>query len=404
MWPPPGLKAEPGQVCKLQRSLYGWKQASAVCYKTISNVFLDLKFHQCRSDACIFVRRDQTNFVYVALYVDDMLISAQSLDVIEDISNQLAKVFTMKKLGMAKFILDMKLSYNVKKKLMHLSQKACINRMVERFGQQNSTPVHNLTCTSQKLIKATNEVESMKKKPYRSLTGSLLYIAMSTRPDVAFAVCELSRFLEKPCLAHWNAGIRVLTYLKTTSELGLIFNGSNGNMVIEAYSDSDWRGSRDDRRSTSGIMVMVNGTPVVHKSRLQKSVALSSAEAEYMAMSMCVQEIMWVKQLLREMGHPFGRPIQLFVDNQSAIAIATNDGYQSRAKHIDIRHHFIREHVKFGNIKIGLHHNKTSTCRFLNEGNRNKTFRTSHQVKWYTQKLCRGGVLKINNITDMRVS
>ena len=205
----------------------------------------------------------------------------------------------------------------------------------------------------------------MKNKPFHSLIGSLLYIAMSTRPDIALAVCELSRFLEKPCVAHWNAGIRVFRYLKTTSYLGLVFNGSHGKLVIETYSDSDWGGSRDDRRSTSGIMVMVNGTPVVYKSGLKKSVALSSAEAEYMAMSMCVQDILWVKQLLQERGHPFGRPIQLFVNNQSAIAIGTNDGYQSHAKHIDIRHHFIREHVKLRSIKLEYLSTKPQLADFL---------------------------------------
>nr|CCA17998.1 putative polyprotein [Albugo laibachii Nc14] len=120
MWPPPGLAAEPGQVCKLQRSLYGLNQDLAVWYKTNTNVFLKIKFQQCKSDACIFVRRDQTYFAYIALYVNDMLISARSFDVIENISHKLAKIFKLKKLGMAKFILGMELSYNINNKLMYL--------------------------------------------------------------------------------------------------------------------------------------------------------------------------------------------------------------------------------------------------------------------------------------------
>nr|CCA27372.1 putative polyprotein [Albugo laibachii Nc14] len=118
MWPLPGLAAELGRVCKIPRSFYGLKQASAVWYKTITNVFLKLKFQQCKSDPCIIVRRDQTHFAYTALYVDDMLISARSIDAIENISNQIAKIFTLKKLGMAKFILGMELSYNINNKLM----------------------------------------------------------------------------------------------------------------------------------------------------------------------------------------------------------------------------------------------------------------------------------------------
>nr|CCA16573.1 putative polyprotein [Albugo laibachii Nc14] len=147
----------------------------------------------------------------------------------------------------------------------------------------------------------------------------------------------------------WYKTISKFSWILSSSNSHLTFNGE---LLIEAYSDLDRRGSRDGRRSTSGIMVMLNGTPVVYKSRLQKSVTLSSAEAEYMAMTICVQEIFWVKHLLQEMGHPFERPIQFFVENQSAIVIATNDGNQSREKHIDIRHQFIREHVKSGIIKL----------------------------------------------------
>nr|CCA21616.1 putative polyprotein [Albugo laibachii Nc14] len=377
MWPPPGIQVRPGQVCKLQRSLYGSEQASAVWYKTISKVFRKLNFKQYASYSCIFSREEQRNFVYIALYVDDMFIPAKSTQEIEGISSALEKTFTSKKLGTARFILGMELAHNINERLIKLSQEGCSKRLDEKFGQEHSAP---------------NEDANMKNKPYRSLVDSLLYKAMSTRTDVAFAVCELSRFLEKPYLAHWNAGIRVLRYLKTTSKLGLVFNSSNGNLAIEAYSDSGWGGSRDDRRSTSGIMVMVNGTPVVYKSRLQKSVALSSAEAEYMAMSMCGANILWVKQILLEMGHPFEGPIQLFVDNQSAIAIPRNDRYQSRAKHIDIRHHFIREHVKFGNIELEYITTKLQLADFLTKAVATKHFEHLIKLSGIRNIMLRGSV------------
>ena len=147
------------------------------------------------------------------------------------------------------------------------------------------------------MIKCDKKDHNMERRPYRSLIGSLLYVAMSTRPDVAFAVCQLSRFLENPSSEHWDAGIRVLRYLKTTSNFGLKCKSEKSTLKISAYSDSDWANNSDDRRSTSGIMVFVNMMPVVFKSRLQKNVALSTAEAEYMALLMCIQEVLWVKSL-----------------------------------------------------------------------------------------------------------
>ena len=182
-------------------------------------------------------------------------------------------------------------------------------------------------------------------------------MATGTRPDIAFAVCQLSRHLEKPSEEHWNAAIRVLRYLKSTTNNGICYQGKSGELKLSAFSDADWGSNKDNRRSTSGVMVMINNYPVIFKSRLQNSVSLSTAEAEYVALSLCVQEVLWAKSLLLEMKIKIDNPVVVYEDNQGAIAIAKNEGYQSRAKHIDIRYHFIRDQVKTKVIQ--LHYIKT---------------------------------------------
>ncbi|OWY90505.1 polyprotein [Phytophthora megakarya] len=124
----------------------------------------------------------------------------------------------------------------------------------------------------------------MRSKPYRSLIGCLLYITTCTRPDVAYVVTQLSRFLDNPGLEHWRAAIRVLRYLKTTREFGIVYDRGSGGIKAEAYTDADWGSNIDDRRSVSGVLVMIGNAPVVFKSKFQRTVALSSAEAEYMAL------------------------------------------------------------------------------------------------------------------------
>ena len=214
----------------------------------------------------------------------------------------------------------------------------------------------------------------MANRPYRSLVGSLLYVATGTRPDIAFAVCQLSRHLEQPSEEHWKAAIRVLRYLKTTIDNGICYHGKRGDIEVSAFSDADWASNKDNRRSTSGVMVMINKSPVIFKSKIQQSVALSTAEAEYIALSLCVQEILWIKSLLSELHVTFNSQVTVFEDNQSAIAIAKNDGYQSRAKHIDIRHHFVREQVKEKSIDLRYIETKQQLADFLTKPISTKQF------------------------------
>ncbi|GMF22448.1 unnamed protein product [Phytophthora lilii] len=153
-------------------------------------------------------------------------------------------------------------------------------------------------------------------------------------------------------LPHWRAAIRVLRYLKSTREYGIVYEGGSGTVTVEAYTDADWGSNLDDRRSVSGVMVMMGNAPVVFKSKFQRTVALSSAEAEYVALSLCTQEVLWTRVMLQDMGQKQNGGTQIWEDNQGAIALASNAGYHARTKHVDIRHHFERENVERRTVKI----------------------------------------------------
>jgi uncharacterized protein (DUF1919 family) len=180
--------------------------------------------------------------------------------------------------------------------------------------------------------------------PYQNIIGALLYLAIHTRPDLAFTVNYLSRFNHRPTFKACKAVIRVLIYLRDTKSKGLLYCDDDLNLTC--LSDSDWAGDIDTRKSTSGYILFGAGAPIAWMSKLQPVVAVSSMEAEYIAAFYALQEIVWTKGLLKELGFSYNSPVDLYIDNQSAIKLATNPVYHKRSKHIDIKYHWIRERIE----------------------------------------------------------
>lgn len=201
-------------------------------------------------------------------------------------------------------------------------------------------------------MKATEEDELFDRTVYQSAVGSLLYMSTSTRPDIAFAVGNVARFSANPTRLHWTGVKRIFRYLKGTSDMGLYYSSSVEDDLV-GYSDSDWAGDCDDRRSVSGYMFKLCGAPISWRSKKQTTVALSTAEAEYVALSSATQEAVWLKQLLSELlAKQQSKAVLIYEDNQSAISMARNAQFHGRTKHIDIRHHFVREKVNDGTIDL----------------------------------------------------
>jgi hypothetical protein len=217
-----------------------------------------------------------------------------------------------------------------------------------------STPSEVSKLTKADCPQTDEEIAEMKSVPYMSIVGSLLYLSLCMRPDIAFSVNSVSRFSQNPGYKHWIASKRILRYLKGTAKLGLKYsnNRNDDSITLTAYCDADWAGDIDDRKSTTGFVIKINDCTVHWGSKRQTTVALSSAEAEYMSISQTAAELKWFISFSTELNLLTNKTAVLFCDNQSAIAISENDKSHNRTKHIDIRHHFVRDLVKSKQIEL----------------------------------------------------
>ena len=331
-------------VYRLERSLYGLKQSSREWYKTITPVLEDFGFVRCESDHSIFVLTRNGYTTYIALYVDDLLIISENDDDLAEVKRRLTEKFEMKDLGVARKFLGMEIEYGDDGSIK-LHQDQYIQGLLKRHGMQDCNPVITPLDTSIKLVKTTDAEATADPKEYQSIVGGLMFAAIVTRPDIMCAVGQLSQFNSDPSSKHLLAAKRVLRYLKGTSKLGITYSPPATRLV--GYSDADWAGDINTRRSTTGYVVMLNHGAIAWRSRRQVTVALSTMEAEYMAITEAAKELKWMRQFLAELGCDDHRSATVLKsDNQGAIALAKNPVSHSRAKHIDLHHHFIRDAIE----------------------------------------------------------
>ena len=303
-------------------------------------------YKKTTSDHCVFVQKfSDSDFIVLLLYVDDMLIVGPNSSRIDHLKKELSKFFAMKDLGPAKHILGMKIIRDRKCKKIWLSQERYIEKVLHRFNMTKAKAVSTPLSTSFRLSvqqSPSNEKEKddMQRIPYASAVGCLMYAMVCTRPDIAHAVGTVSRFLSNPGKEHWNAVKWILRYLRGTSTLKLCF-GSNEPLLI-GYTDSDLAGDIDSRKSTSGYLITFAGGAVAWQSRLQKCIALSTTEAEFIAATEACKELLWMKKFVNELGSVQKRYV-LYCDSQSVIHLGKNPTFHGRSKHIDVKYHWIRD-------------------------------------------------------------
>ena len=256
----------------------------------------------------------------------------------------------MKDMGELSYILGISVVQDKENNCIFLHQKHYIEAILRKYGMDNANSVATPADANVKSRKSDGVSTPVNQHTYQSMVGSLLYAAMATRPDIAQAVSVVSKFNANPNAAHLTAVKRIFRYLKGTVNLALKYEQSDSGALI-GFSDADWAGDQDDRRSTTGNIFLLSGGAVSWLSKKQATVALSTAEAEYVALSQAAQEGTWLRRLLSDLGMEATSTV-IMEDNQGAIAIAKNPVDHSRTKHIDIRYHYIRECVQNGQIEL----------------------------------------------------
>lgn len=347
---PEGMNTNPGMSLKLVKSLYGLKQSPRCWNQKVNMVLEGLGFKRSQHDYCLYTKNNNGNVMLLLLYVDDVLIAGNDLNDIERVKKKLSSVFDMSDCGELQYYLGMKIEYNKQMGCMYLSQEASIVKILEKFGM---TDCNTIDTPMEKGLQLPRTEEESSKHPYRELLGSLMYLMLCVRPDICYAVGYMGRYQENFAEIHWSALKRILRYLKGTKSLKLKFdNACEDKDVLVGFVDADWASNTDDRKSTSGYIYYVYGCPVSWSSKKQTTVATSSSEAEYVALSLATSEGLWLKGILEDMDvMTTDEPFLLYEDNAGCIAMAKS-AETKRSKHIDIKHHFIRDHVLKGDLKI----------------------------------------------------
>ena len=335
------------KVYKLKKSLYGLKQAPLCWNKEIDGVLTKFGFTRNKADHGVYVKGKGKDWISVALYVDDLLIISANDSEVEKVKKCLSSVFKMKDLGLVEYFLGMK--FTKTKTGYHINQSKYIKEILEVFGMADCNPAKAPMVGNWDLD--NDQSESVDETLYRSMIGKLLYAANYTRPDISYAVSLLSRYLNCPRTIHLKAAKHVLRYLKGNPGLGIEFS-HQPKFSLEAYCDADWAGDKQDRKSTTGYVVIASNGAICWKSKKQSVVSLSTTEAEYMAVGEVTKEVLWIKNMISELHLEVPLPVTIHEDNNGCLNLSKNPVHHSRTKHIDIRHHFLRDHVQSGDITL----------------------------------------------------
>ena len=330
-------------VCHLRKSLYGLKQAPRAWNTRLKQELEGMGFTASEADPGLFTAKYKGSNIYILVYVDDILVAAKSLADIEHIKARLTTIFDVRNLGEAKYFLGMSLDRNRQAKTLKMSQERLATELVHKHGLKEGKTKSVPMSTSIKLVQA-GEDKLLDKEHYHysELVGSLLYLSVCTRPDISQAVGVLARHMAKPSMEHWTAAKAVLRYIAGTLDCGITFRQSN--TAVAGYSDADYAGDTDTRRSTTGFVFILNGGAITWSSKLQPTVAVSTTEAEYMAAAQAVREALWLKKLLGDFGIKVGS-MPILTDSQGALKLLKHPIASIRSKHIDVIHHFARERV-----------------------------------------------------------
>ena len=345
------------RVCLLIKSLYGLKQSGRRWHANINHSLIANGFTPLHADRCVYVRRKADCIDIIALYVDDLLIASSKKVELLAIKRRLAQQYEMEDMGEATFILGIDIARVRASRSISIGQSAYINTLLERHGMTDcnatTTPMDSGAATE--LVAASEGYQSSDtlRRDFQSIIGGLMFAAVCTRPDITFAVNRLARYCSNPTEAHHAAAKRILRYLKGTVDHRITYTGTaETNPLLVGYCDADWAQDKDSRRKSTSGYVMCGGA-VSWQSKKQSTTALSTTQAELMAITSATKELLWYRHHLTGIGLVQStRPTTLLVDSQCAMDIANNGRISDRSKHIEVQHYFVREHIEANTLTL----------------------------------------------------
>lgn len=350
-----GFEDQSRDILVLDQSIYGAKQAHRQFNATLKVRLASIGFHSTEVDDSLYSKWVGRDFVHIHMHVDDGLMVSNSPTLISETRKSLSKIYDIKWNSAPTENLGIKITQDRSKNLVHLSQESYLQSVLDRFGMEHVNTVSTPMLHSTRLDPASaDDAAACSEFPYREIVGCLGHAAVNTQPDISHAVSQLAQHSSNYGLIHITAAKHLLRYVKGTLERGLVFRKHSVNYgLLTGYSDADYANDVSTRRSTTGYTITVGGSTVCWRIRRQRSVALSTTEAKYMAMGDCAKHLLWFCCLiyiltLRRIPTNVIRsiPTTVFNDNNGAIFPSKEAAINAQSKHIDIRHHFIRELVQ----------------------------------------------------------
>jgi transposase InsO family protein len=326
-------------VCKLQKSIYGLKQAPRAWFESFTTQLLHLGFIASSADSSLFIYKDNQVIAYLLLYVDDIVLTSNTPSFLDHLIHQLNSIFDLKDLGSLHYFLGLQITRSSSS--LCITQSKYAQDLLTKHNMLDCKPASSPSCPNVRLSVHDGDLLP-DPHAYRSMVGALHYLTF-TRPDISFAVHQVCQYMSAPTTTHLAAAKRVLRYIRGTFNHGIEF--TPGPLHLSVYTDADWAGDPDDRRSTSGFLVYLGNNAITWSAKKQPTVSRSSTESEYRALAIASAETCWVRSLLQDLGIYLTDPPILWCDNVSALAIASNPVFHARTKHIEVDFHFVRERV-----------------------------------------------------------
>jgi len=341
------IAGKEGKVLRLRKALYGLRQAPRAWNIKLDTTLKEMGFQQSAHEAAVYRRGKGGSVLLVGVYVDDLVITGTDEAEVSAFKSQMMDTFQMSDLGLLYFYLGIEVRQD--NSGITLRQAHYAKRIVELGGMEGCNPAH--TPMEERLqLSRYSEAKEVDATQYRRIVGSLRYL-VHTRPDVAFAVGYMSRFMERPTAEHQSAIKRILRYIAGTIDYGLHFGRHSGAAHFVGYCDSDLAGDIDMSKSSSDMLFFLGNCLVSSQSLKQRVVALSSCEAEYIAATSAATQALWLARLLGELLGRRTKAVELRVDSKSALALAKNHVFHERSKHIRIKYHSIRSYLEEGSVK-----------------------------------------------------